>query len=124
MIYGGGYRATNGGSTWEETNYVKIGNGNIDNILASATLSRVPTTGGTANGGNLYTYVLTGDFDLMDAMKLNWGDSFEVLFATATCANSGMYAQVATQTPEPGTIALLGLGLIGLFFGRKRFSRK
>ena len=127
LIYGAGYKATSP-SEPELAPSVKI-HGKYEQIKSDQVSSLQQFSAdfyqtNNPEGDYTYTYTLTGTFDLMAAMELNWGNSFNVLFATATCANSGGYAQVATQTPEPGTIALLGLGLIGLFFGRKRFSRK
>lgn len=129
LIYGGDYRATAADFTWG--NYVtifnKYGNNYGTNTTSSFTadFSRSETGGGSLDAGNFYTYTLTGNFNnLMDAMNLNWGNSFEVLFVTATCANSAMYAQVST-VPEPGTWLLLGTGLLGLsWLGRKRLARK
>ena len=43
---------------------------------------------------------------------------------TLNCANDVLRETVAIPSPEPGTMALLGLGLVGLVWGRKRFFSK
>jgi len=52
----------------------------------------------------------------------HYGESLNVFYSVATCANDyieGTYT--LTSTPEPGTLSIFGLGLIGLIgFGRKR----
>lgn len=90
------------------------------------------TTNFTMASPKPYTYTISGDFDLLAALGMtSINQTFDVVLAP-TCANSVLWARASLTSdppgggvvPEPGTIALLGLGLIGLFFGRKRFSRK
>lgn len=94
-----------------------------DNEHLQATVHRDDDINGGYDGD--YVYTISGEFNLLDALGLEWGDSFDVLFATATCANSGMMGTVTTQTPEPGTWLLFGTGLLGLaWLGRKRMAKR
>jgi len=91
---------------------VEVGLGtSIENYFA--TLSR------SAIQDGMYTYTVTGYFDLVRALGMNWGDSFDVLW-TQTCGNAGIMATVNT-VPEPGTLLLLFMGLGGLVLWRMRF---
>ncbi len=80
----------------------------------------------TSQGKSKRLKAICGHFNLLEAMKLGWGDSFDVLFATATCANSGMMGKMTTNpVPEPNTWILFGTGLLGIFWvARKKLAQK
>jgi|GEM_PF-1492801 len=65
-----------------------------------------------------YTGSSTYTFDNVDIGSL-YGKSIIIGWET-TCANDVVYEKVAIPTPEPGTFALLGLGLLGVGFLRRR----
>ncbi|WP_028575411.1 PEP-CTERM sorting domain-containing protein [Desulfonatronovibrio hydrogenovorans] len=124
LIYGDGYKATSFDFTWELEPFVTMYDKSDPNYGTQIQSPFVADFYQTALEDGSYTYTLAGEFDLIWAMNLSWGDSFDFLFATATCANSGMMGSVAT-TPEPGTWLLFGTGLLGIsWLGRKRLIKK
>ncbi|WP_045220253.1 PEP-CTERM sorting domain-containing protein [Desulfonatronum thioautotrophicum] len=89
----------------------------------TATIARTPNA-----TQPYYTYTINNPLqsgtpflfsDLLQAMDLQRGDTVDFVWAH-TCGNAVMIAQGTIVTPEPGTIMLLGLGLVGLLWFRKR----
>lgn len=56
---------------------------------------------------------------LVDLSFLGHGTDFTVHF-TMECGNDNLMGQGAVPAPEPGTLVLLGAGLVGLFAWRRR----
>lgn len=109
--------------------YVKINNDTATSLAFTSSIVKNPQEANTSP----YTYTISGAFNLLTVLGLSSGSTFDVVLAP-TCANSVLWARGTLNgdppgggpnpIPEPGTIALLGLGMIGLFIGRKRFFRK
>lgn len=83
----------------------------------------------TSSGSQpLYTYTINSGpsftfRDLLQEMDLQENDTVDFVWAH-TCGNAVMLAQGTIVTPEPGTIMLLGLGLAGLIWFRKRSTAR
>jgi len=67
------------------------------------------------------SYVLEGSFDLAYLAVGSLGDT-ATLHWTMECGNDFLQTSTAVPTPEPGTIFLMGLGLVGLASLRRKFS--
>ncbi len=79
------------------------------------------------NGNSVYengyaTYVMEGciSFDDFGFNVAETGMSMEL----AMSCNNDMLGTSVDPVPEPGTIALMGMGLLGLYAGRRRFTKK
>jgi len=83
----------------------------------------------TSSGSQpLYTYTINSGpsftfRDLLQEMDLQENDTVDFVWAH-TCGNAVMLAQGTIVTPEPGTFMLLGLGLAGLIWFRKRSTTR
>lgn len=79
------------------------------------------------NGNSVYengyaTYIMEGCIAFSDFGGMDIGRTGLSMDLAMSCNNDMMSLSVG-PVPEPGTIALLGLGLIGLYAGRRRFSK-
>lgn len=80
-----------------------------------------------AHGNSVYengyaTYVMEGCIAFEDFGGLNIAETGLRMDLAMSC-NNDMISLSVDPVPEPGTIALLGLGLIGLYAGRRRFIK-
>ena len=62
---------------------------------------------------------LLGQLNVAVSSVCNWAVCGDFNVGTSTLVAKG----VTTQVPEPGTIALLGLGLLGVGFGRRKLAK-
>lgn len=65
-----------------------------------------------------------GRFQLDLSNLLFTGNGVQTEFATVTLLNLPTQAPAAGQTPEPGTVALIGLGLLGFAASRRKVAKK
>ncbi|TAL03138.1 MAG: hypothetical protein EPO08_04965 [Rhodospirillaceae bacterium] len=60
------------------------------------------------------TYDVKVTVTAASAADLNLFNSFDVFWGTADCSNDAIWGTVATRAVEPGTLFILGCGLLGL----------
>lgn len=78
-------------------------------------------TGFSGWGGNNNHYVATFD---ISAITFGSGPSGTVFHNTMECGNDNLIGQAA-PVPEPGTMALLGFGMLGLaIYGKRRMNKE
>ncbi len=112
-------------SAWEDVMYPQHG---IANPFQYSSGDLVATFSG-AYGSGYYSnnedggksYVLEGSFDLGLLALSSGGDL--ALHWTMECGNDYLRTTAAASVPEPSTLLLLGSGIAGAFFARKRLKR-
>jgi hypothetical protein len=107
-----------GGVTGFQFDWGSIDSYNTLSVASSAgTLQFVPGTTSFPNqaNGNQAAAGTNGLFSV-------FGDAGEIFYSITLASRSNSFEidNLATSVPEPGTLALLGLGLIGLGFGKRR----
>lgn len=111
------------------------GLGPVDDFGVSAVLAFLEPeaiSAGAAGGGRFFTLfgLISGGslhWDQPDPIELNDGSWLHVTFEDVAVIGLGRsttvsatVARYAAVIPEPGTLALFGLGLVGLWFARQR----
>ena len=81
-----------------------------------------------ANGNSIVengysTYIMEGAIAFSDFAGANVAAEGITMDLAMSCNNDNLSLTAASPVPEPGTITLLGLGLIGLYAGRRRFRK-
>ena len=91
--------------------------GNVSDLYYSVT----PVTGLGSNPVDLhYIYEMSVHQSVLFAAGWNGTDSFDIHW-TQNCANDSIWVDPPGGTvPEPGTLALLGLGVLGMIFGSRK----
>jgi len=104
----------------------------IITTVASGTVSSTPgytitatdfANSGQTIGGDTTDYIISFQIALSNLGLTAPGDyTLSLLWGTATCGNDLVAGSTTVHVPEPSTMLLLGLGLVGLVgFGRKKF---
>lgn len=94
---------------------------NIGTALLSYTTNGVKNYGGW-KGDLHYFYEMSVDLDLLAAA--GWDGSKFNIHWTQNCANDSILVDPGQNVPEPGSLALVGVGMIGLLGGGVRRLQK
>ena len=95
--------------------------GTLVGALSQLSYHTTPVTGYGANQSDQhYVYEMSIDMGLLRQAGWNGSDAFDIHW-TQNCANDSILVDPpGGSVPEPGTLALLGLGIVGLLLGRQR----
>lgn len=93
-----------------------LGNQLADRIATSGVFAFVPY----AINGGVVSLAFTGSNSTILPWNLGNVNSRIANVTTACCANSAWTVFTATKVPEPGTLALFGIGLLGIALTRRR----
>ena len=87
------------------------------NLLQNATVTR---------SGGPGAYAVDVTFALTDSAAAAFANGFDLLWGTGDCGNDAVFGTVGTapmsDVPEPGTLALVGTGALGLLMMRRRYA--
>lgn len=111
------------GSNFESNPFRYVSGGNF---IGSGNISYVP---GVTDSATAASFGLTLTGGSHNAFTVDLGilpfDTDFIAHFTIGCGNDSIMGKGTTPVPEPGTMMLLGTGLIGLAsFGRKKLRRK
>jgi hypothetical protein len=95
--------------------------GTLIGMVSALSYSLTPVTGyGSNQSDRHYVYELSVDLGLLRAAGWNGVEAFDIHW-TQNCANDSISVDLpGGSVPEPGTLALIALGAIGLGLGGKK----
>ncbi len=97
----------------------------IPTVVTGGDLKQAATV--TQSGGP-GAYAVDVTFTLTDSVAAAFVNGFDLLWGTGDCGNDAVFGTVGNtpplDVPEPGTLALVGAGALGLFALRRRYVKE